>query len=107
MIRQLADVLAGITGCAIEIAEGSSADQRSYRVDFSKLLRTFPDLELDWDAERGARELVDAYQQVGLTQEDFEGDRYVRLRRLESLLEANELSTDLRRGAETAPAASA
>ena len=44
---------------------------------------------------------------VGLTLAEFEGDRYVRLRRLESLLEANELSSDLRRGAETAPAASA
>ena len=91
LIRQLAEVLAEVTGCAIEIAEGSSADQRSYRVNFSKLSRAFPDLELDWEAERGARELVDAYRQVGLTQEDFEGDRYVRLRRLESLLEANEL----------------
>ena len=41
--------------------------QRSYRVDFSKLGRTFPGLTLDWDAERGARELVDAYRRVGLT----------------------------------------
>ena len=35
---------------------------RSYRVDFSKLARAFPELVLDWNAERGARELVDAYR---------------------------------------------
>ena len=70
-----------VTGCAIEIADGSSADQRSYRVDFSKLARTFPDLVFDWDAERGARgarrRLPDGRPQV----EDFDGDRYVRIRR--------------------------
>ena len=42
-----------ITGCVVEVAEGSSADQRSYRVDFSKLGRLLPGLTLDWNAERG------------------------------------------------------
>ena len=76
-----------VTGCEIEIAEGSAADSRSYRVDFSKLARAFPDLALEWNAERGARELVDAYRQVGLTSEDFDGNRYIRLRRLLTLLD--------------------
>jgi nucleoside-diphosphate-sugar epimerase len=107
LVRDLAQIVSRVTGCAVEMAEGSSADDRSYRVDFSKLCAAFPDLSLDWDAERGARELADAYRAVGLTEAEFEGDRYVRLRRLQSLLEANELSTDLRRAAETAPAASA
>ena len=107
LVRDLAQIVSRVTGCAVEMAEGSSADDRSYRVDFSKLHAAFPDLSLDWDAERGARELAEAYRAVGLTEADFEGDRYVRLRRLQLLLEANELSTDLRRGAETAPAASA
>ena len=107
LVRDLAQIVSHVTGCAVEMAEGSSADDRSYRVDFSKLRTAFPEFSLDWDAERGARELADAYRTVGLTLAEFEGDRYVRLRRLESLLEANELSSDLRRGAETAPAASA
>ena len=42
--------------------------------DFSKLARMFPDLEFDWNAERGAHELVDAYREVGLTREEFDGD---------------------------------
>jgi nucleoside-diphosphate-sugar epimerase len=96
LVRDLAEVLASVTGCEIEIAEGSSADDRSYRVDFSKLARAFPTLELDWNAERGARELVDAYRAVGLTTADFESDRYVRLRRLTTLLERGELDADLR-----------
>jgi nucleoside-diphosphate-sugar epimerase len=95
-VRRLAEILATVTGCAIEIADGSSADQRSYRVDFSKLARTFPDLVFDWDAERGARELVDAYRTVDLRWEDFDGDRYVRIRRLLSLRDAGKLDGELR-----------
>jgi nucleoside-diphosphate-sugar epimerase len=95
-VRELAEVLAEVSGCAIEIAEGSSADERSYRVDFSKLARAFPTLEFEWDAKRGARELVDAYREIGLTQEEFEGDRYIRIRRLMSLWDEGALDTDLR-----------
>jgi hypothetical protein len=84
------------------MAEGSSADDRSYRVGFSKLRAAFPDLSLDWDAERGARELADAYRAVGLTTADFDGDRYVRLRRLQGQLDAGELDDDLRRREATA-----
>ena len=107
LIRDLAQIVSRLTGCSVEMAERSFADDRSYRVDFSKLRAAFPELSLDWDAERGARELADAYRALGLTLAEFEGDRYVRLRRLESLIEANELSSDLRRGAKAAPAASA
>jgi nucleoside-diphosphate-sugar epimerase len=96
LVRELAEVLAEVTGCEIEIAEGSAADSRSYRVDFSKLAGAFPGLDLEWNAQRGAQELVDAYREVGLSTEDFDGDRYVRLRRLRSLLDDGELDGDLR-----------
>jgi nucleoside-diphosphate-sugar epimerase len=96
LVRDLADVVSKVTGCAVEIAEGSSADQRSYRVNFSKLKRAFPDLTFRWDAERGARELVEAYRLVGLKREDLEGTRYIRLRRLASLLDEGQLDDDLR-----------
>jgi nucleoside-diphosphate-sugar epimerase len=51
--RDLAEVLSEVTGCAVEIAEGSSADNRSYRVDFSKLGALLPGLVLDWNVEAG------------------------------------------------------
>ena len=95
-VRELAEILAQVTGCEIEIAEGSSADNRSYRVDFSKIAESFPGLVLDWNAERGARELVAAYGDVGMTREDFEGDRYIRLRRLRTLIDEGALTADLR-----------
>jgi nucleoside-diphosphate-sugar epimerase len=102
MIRDLAELLSGLTGCAMEFAEGSTPDQRSYRVDFGKLSVAIPGLVFEWDAKRGATELVDAYRRVGLTRMDFEGDRYVRLRRIRALLDRGALSTDLRWRDETA-----
>jgi nucleoside-diphosphate-sugar epimerase len=95
-VRELAEILAQVTGCEIEIAEGSSADNRSYRVDFAKLANAFPALALDWNAERGARELVAAYREAGMTRDDFEGDRFIRLRRLRTLLDDGALGGDLR-----------
>ncbi len=56
----------------------------------------FPELVFDWNAELGARELVDAYREVGMTRADFDGDRYIRLRRLRTLLEDGSLAADLR-----------
>jgi hypothetical protein len=72
-------------------------DPRSYRVDFGKLATTFPGLRLEWTAARGAVELAEAYRAAGLTKEDFDGDRFVRLRRIRHLLDAGELDDGLRR----------
>jgi nucleoside-diphosphate-sugar epimerase len=96
LVRDLAEQLCEITGGEVEIAEGSSADNRSYRVDFSKLGRLLPGLTLDWNAERGGRELIDAYRGVGLTSDDFESDRYVRLRRIRTLLDDGAIDERLR-----------
>ena len=96
LVRDLAEILAGVTGCEVEFAGDASPDPRSYRVDFSALERAFPDLALDWDAQRGAEELVEAYRAVGLTSDDFEGRSYVRLRQLRHLLDAHRLDDDLR-----------
>jgi nucleoside-diphosphate-sugar epimerase len=96
LVRDLAEILAEVTGCEVEFAGDASPDPRSYRVDFSALERAFPDLELDWDARRGAEELVGAYRAVGLTEDDFEGRSYVRLRQLRHLLDEHRLDDDLR-----------
>jgi nucleoside-diphosphate-sugar epimerase len=96
LVRELAEILADVTGCEVEFAGDASPDPRSYRVDFSALEAAFPDLALDWDAQRGAEELVDAYRAIGLTERDFEGRSYVRLRQLRHLLDAHRLDDDLR-----------
>lgn len=96
LVRDLARVLADVTGCDVEFASDASPDPRSYRIDFSKLERTFPELRLEWDARRGADELVTEYREVGLTMKLFESRRYVRVRQLRHLLDSGALAGALR-----------
>ena len=96
LVRDLAEVLADVTGCEVEFATDASPDPRSYRVDFSKLARAFPSFAFEWDARRGSEELVNAYRTIPLTTELFEGRRYVRLRQLRHLLDDGELEEGLR-----------
>jgi nucleoside-diphosphate-sugar epimerase len=83
-------------GCVVEYAGSGDPDPRSYRVDFGKFARAFPEFEFEWDARTGARELLDAYARVNLTLEEFEGHRFIRLKQLTRLRDLGRLDDDLR-----------
>jgi nucleoside-diphosphate-sugar epimerase len=97
LVRDLARMVAdAVPGVDVEFAEGAGADPRSYRVDFSKIAETLDGFRPAWDAARGARQLVDAYRSVGMDAAMFSGDRFVRLSRLKTLMEAGRLDAELR-----------
>lgn len=83
-------------GCEVEVLGEPSADQRTYKADFSKFARTFPDFEFKWTAREGARQLADTFREIGLEREQYEGRKFVRLRWLEHLLESGRLDDSLR-----------
>jgi nucleoside-diphosphate-sugar epimerase len=96
-VRDLGEIVREtVAGCTVEYAGSGDPDPRSYRVDFGTFARTFPEFRFEWDARRGAAELLDAYRRSGLTFDDFEGDRFVRLRRLRLLLDGGRLDDRLR-----------
>ena len=96
-VRELGDIVESVvTGSHVEYAGSGDPDPRSYRVSFDKLARAFPDLRLTWTARAGAKELADAYDRAGLTLDEFESDRYSRLKRLRLLLERGDLDPALR-----------
>jgi nucleoside-diphosphate-sugar epimerase len=96
-VRDLASIVHDtFPGCTVEYAEGAGPDPRSYRVDFGKLARTLPSFATKWTAADGARELRDAFEQVGLTADGFQGDKYTRLARLRLLSAEGRLEDDLR-----------
>src|SRR5712691_178525 len=86
-----------VLGSKISFADGAGPDLRNYRVDFSKLNDTFPDLELGWTVKAGVDELAAAYIEHGLTHDDFLSSRYVRLRRIRELLDDGVIDDTLRR----------
>jgi nucleoside-diphosphate-sugar epimerase len=96
-VRELAEIVRETVGeCTIEYAGSGDPDPRSYRVDFGKFARTFPQTRLRWTARQGARELLEAYRRVGLTLSEFEGHKYTRLKHLKRLLESKALDEKLR-----------
>jgi nucleoside-diphosphate-sugar epimerase len=96
-IRELAEIVeATVPGCRIEYAEGAGPDKRCYRVDCDRLPQTLPSFQPKWDARRGAQELYESYQRVGLTLEDFEGARYMRIRHVKRLQDQGRLDSTLR-----------
>jgi nucleoside-diphosphate-sugar epimerase len=98
-IREIADIVADVVpGARVEIAPDASADLRSYRVNFAKIDRVLPGFKPQWDARRGALELLAAYQRSKLTLEAFEGPRYQRIAHIKKLLAEGVLDADLRQG---------
>ena len=96
-IRELAEIVHDrLPHCDVTFAEGASPDPRSYRVAFTKFASTFPECRFEWTAERGADELASAYASVGLTFDEFESHRFIRLNQLKRLLEARRLDGALR-----------
>ena len=96
-IRELAEIVARtVPGCALELRAHSGADQRTYKADFGKFARVFPDFEFRWSAEEGARQLAGQFQALGLTHEDLTGKRFTRLKWLSHLLDSGELDGALR-----------
>jgi len=97
-IRDVAEMVrAAVPGSRVSFAEGARGDIRNYRVDFSKLYDTFPDLKLRWDVRDGVDQLAAAYAEHGMTHDDFMSSRFVRLRRIRELLSAQFLDEMLRR----------
>jgi nucleoside-diphosphate-sugar epimerase len=96
-VKELAEIVREtFPACVVEYAADAGPDPRSYRVDFGKLARTFPELRISWSAADGAREFLSAFRAVGLTPEGFAGDKYTRLARLKLLSAGGHLGDDLR-----------
>jgi len=96
-ISQLAEIVRSVVpGCEIEYSTDHEGDQRTYIADFSKIEKLLPEFRPKWTATSGAQQLYHAYQEAGLTLEQFTGSRYIRLKRIDELLLSGQLDTSLR-----------
>ncbi|MFZ2503862.1 MAG: SDR family oxidoreductase [Nocardioides sp.] len=92
-VRDVATVVAEITGADLEFAERPSSDGRSYRVDFTRLRQMFPDLPPPTSLEAGVQELLDSFRRHGLL--DGDRDRLRRLGWLQHLSDSGRLGAEL------------
>lgn len=96
-VRDIAEfVRATVPGAEVTYAGGNNPDPRSYRVSFRKYATAFPDYPLTWTVAAGARELYEAYRAHGLTEAEFQGRRYIRLKQIKHLIDTKAVDDTLR-----------
>ena len=96
-IIELAEIVVDtVPHCKLEIIAQAGADQRTYKADFGKFARTFPNFSFNWTAKEGARELYETFNRIGLSQDNFIDKRFTRLKWLRYLLETGQLDGSLR-----------
>jgi len=96
-IRELAEIVRDVVpGCRIDFAPDAGPDTRCYRVDCNKIARALHDFKPQWTARRGVQELYEAFREVGLTLEEFEGARYKRIAHVQQLVAEGRLDEELR-----------
>jgi len=105
-IRELADIVAKtVPGSTIEYAPDGGPDKRCYRVNCDKIQQMVPGFRPQWNACQGAQELYSAYREVGLTKEDVEAGRYIRIHQIRRLLNTGQIDHSLRWSSQNAAAA--
>lgn len=96
-IREVAEMVAQVVpNCELSFAAGASPDARNYRVDFTKAEKSLPGFAPAWTLRAGIEELYAAYKEHGMTQTEFLGPRYYRLKVIRGRLERGELDKNLR-----------
>ena len=103
-IRDIATLVAAALDAPVTFAAGAGPDTRDYRVEFTKIRRMLPAFEPRWTVADGIDELARDMRRFGLSSEDFEGPRFVRLAKIRQLMVAGLLDDELRMHA--APAVS-
>jgi len=81
---------------AVTLSDAAFNDIRNYRVNCDKLATALPEARPHWTVQKGIEELYEAYVRYGLTLDQLEGDRFMRIRHVQSLVEAGRIDTSLR-----------
>ncbi len=96
-IRDVAElVAAAVPGSTVTFAPGGEPDIRDYRVDFSKAEELLAGYQPRWTVGEGAAQVAEAFRAAEFSTADFEGDRYLRIKRIRTLLDSGALDDQLR-----------
>jgi nucleoside-diphosphate-sugar epimerase len=94
-VREIAEIVAEVfPGCELTFG-WKDADNRSYRVDFTKIATHLPGFTCRYDALAGAQQLRAVFERIGMTREIFEAPPYTRLKMLRHLIATNQLDAEL------------
>lgn len=97
-VKDIARVVAAqFPGTGVHINPRAAPDKRSYQVDFSLFASLAPEHQPRLQLADSVQRLKDGLQAIGFQNPDFRNSQQIRLKVLKGLLQAHELTTDLRR----------
>jgi nucleoside-diphosphate-sugar epimerase len=97
-MSEIADIVKDVVpNCKIDYATDAGPDKRCYRVDCNKISRTLHEFKPQWTARRGIEQLYEEYKKTGLSLEEFEGPKYMRIAHIKQLVGKKVLDESLRR----------
>jgi nucleoside-diphosphate-sugar epimerase len=90
-VREIAQIVGDVfPGCTVSFGP-PSPDNRSYRVSFEKIRKHLPGFECQWDAKRGAEQLLELFQRIDMTEEVFNYRSFTRLKQLQYLIRTHQI----------------
>jgi nucleoside-diphosphate-sugar epimerase len=96
-IKEIAEIVKEIVpNCRIDYAPDAGPDKRCYRVNCDKIARCLHEFKPQWTARRGIEQLYEEYKKVGLTLEEFEGPKFMRIAHVKQLIDGGNLDEDLK-----------
>ena len=99
-IREIAAIVRDVVpGSRVGFASDAAPDKRNYRVDCNHIARKLRSFKPQWTCRRGIEQLYDAYRSVGLSVQDFEGEKFMRIAHVKKLVRDGVLDENLRRSA--------
>lgn len=90
-VKEIAEIVADVfPGCTVSFGSPSS-DNRSYRVSFEKIRKRLPSFKCQWDARRGAEQLLALFQRIDMAEDVFKHRTFTRLKQLEYLIRTHQI----------------
>jgi nucleoside-diphosphate-sugar epimerase len=93
-IREIAQIISDLVpGCTLTVGD-SSADARNYRADFTKIHERLPAFRCMWDVERGAKEILHVFDQIGFDEQLYRWRGHTRIKQIKHLLVTGQIGDD-------------
>ncbi|GMA20828.1 SDR family oxidoreductase [Arsenicicoccus piscis] len=94
-VREIAEIVGSVfPGCEVTFGT-DGGDNRSYKVNFDKIATQLPGYASEWDAERGAKQLLDVFSAIDMDDATFTGRGHTRLKQLEHLMNTKQLDNQM------------
>ena len=94
-VREIAQIVAeAYPGCELTFGP-AGGDNRSYRVSFAKITEQLPGFRCQWDARKGARQLHDVFERIGMDRATFDARPFTRLKQLKYLIASGQVDDRL------------